>query len=137
VLAVAYMKLVKNNRTEKVAFEPKQSITAVPPADNTAIVLPSIEIARMKGPRGQVIQFYTQALSTIQASTGTQLTANMTLHEYAQATQIKIGGLDKEFKELTKLTEKALYSPHEPDFSEIKQAENIVQAIRRNQNADT
>ncbi len=140
LFAVAYMRLIKNRKTEKTILQFKQTIPTTPSVDSENkpdTVSPTRDITRINGPRGQIIQFYTEALTAVQAATNTQLESSMTLREYAQVTQLKIRALAKEFRELTGLAEKSLYAPHEPQPTEINRAEELSKAIRGNHNADT
>jgi hypothetical protein len=141
IFALTYMKLTKTKKNEKAVVETKQATATWPSTDNKnsspLTTLPIIDITRIRGPRGQIIQFYAQALTAVQGSTGTQLISSMTLREYAQAVQLKIGAFGKEFRALTGLAEKSLYSPHEPELAEIEQARKLSEAIRRDLNANT
>jgi hypothetical protein len=140
LFAVAYMRLTKNRKTEKTTLQSKQTISTTHSVDseNKPVTAPqTIDTTRINGPRGQIIQFYTEALTAVQAATNIQLPPSMTLREYVQATQLKIGALAKEFRELTGLAEKSLYSPHEPHPSEINRAEELSKAIRGNHDAGT
>jgi hypothetical protein len=140
VFAVTYMKFTRTKKLEKTILETRQTVAAAPLTDNKKsanTTLPSIDVIRVTGLRGQLIQFYAEALTAVQASTGVRLATSMTLREYAQATKLKIGAIEKEFRDLTGLAEKSLYSPHEPQPSEIKQAEELSKAIRRNLSAGT
>jgi hypothetical protein len=61
----------------------------------------------------------------------------MTLREYAQLTQPKIGVAADDFFELTTLTEKTLYSSHEPEQKDVEKAEEIHNTLRRKLNTET
>jgi hypothetical protein len=139
VFALTYMKFAKNKKSEKDILGTRQTIAAVPSTDNKKsanTTRPSIDVTIGKGSRGQIIQFYAEALTAVQASTGIELAPSITLREYAQASKLKIGAIEREFRDLTGLAEKSLYSPHEIQPSEIKQAEELSKVIRRNLNAD-
>jgi hypothetical protein len=139
VFALTYMKFAKNKKSKKAIPGTRQTISALPSTDNkksAIITLPSIGITRVKGSRGQIIQFYAEALTAVQMSTGARMAPSMTLREYAQASKLKIGAIEREFRDLTGLAEKSLYSPHEIQPSEIKQAEELSKGLRRNLNAD-
>jgi hypothetical protein len=137
VFAVAYLKLTKSKKTEKDMLESKPAMTTIPSIHdkNNSLALPVVDKTKFSGARGNILQAYREALTVVQTLTGTQLAQNMTLREYVQVTQPKIVALVKEFKELTGLTEKSLYSPYEPQPQETEKAEELSKAIRRNLNA--
>lgn len=139
IFAVAYVRL-KTKKTEKSILETIQTTATTPSMNNKnspITTLPRINVSRSNGPRGQIIQFYAEALTTVQTFTSTPLTPSMTLREYAQTVQLKIGAFVKEFRMLTGLTEKSLYAPHEPQPAEIEQAKELSETIRRYLNAST
>ncbi len=133
IFAVAYIRFTKNKKTKKVPLKTK-TITALsaPIENNLASIQPITNETNFNGTRGKILKTYTEALAAVQTFTNNPLTKTMTLREYAQLTQLKIGNTATEFRELTALAEKSLYSPHEPQPQEIEKAENLSKTVRRN-----
>ena len=127
---VAYFKFAKTKRNKTQAKAEAQPVLFSRGSEAGPVVSSGPEF-RYEGTKGAVLKAYAEGLGAIKLATGEFLRPNMTLREYMQKTGAKIGKATEPFCELTVLAERCLYSPHEPEESELEKARGLADEIGR------
>ena len=110
-------------------------------ASRNALVLPSSEAAgpnaspkpefKLRGAKGKVLQAYVKALKSVESATGNSLRLDVTLREFLQESEPKLGEAAAQFGQLTRMAEKALYSSHTPEEQDLSKAGELLSEIGR------
>jgi hypothetical protein len=135
VIVVMYVKLYSGGKRRKsvVAITAFDEPTITVPIEKPLLVTGEGATGQMRfdGLRGRVLKAYVNALNSVQLVTNESLMPNMTLREYLQITEPKLGAAGVSFSDLTLLGEKSLYSPTDPQESEAEKSEGLANNIRR------
>jgi hypothetical protein len=134
--ALLYTRVAKPNFKANKPKPPEEATTNTPTAPTVAPQSPVLKPEfKPKGTKGKIIDAYLKALGTVEAATGNKLETQMTLREFLQQTQSKIGDAADSFAQLTGLAEKTLYAPHMPNDKDVAKAQlhvsNIIKVLQK------
>ncbi len=130
VIGVAYARFLKT----KPKRESKDSHREERPqflAEASELQLTSSFQAKLAGPKGKLLETYKKSLQIVEAATRVSIKQQMTLREFLQESKPKLRSAAATFGELTRMAERALYSPYVPDEQDLLEAETLLDEIRK------
>lgn len=129
VFGIAFTKFTKTkSKTKSQIVLQEKSLsstkdTAEPKLD------PKVHII-FEGSKGKMLEVYQKALQTVEGAIGVSVKQEMTLREFLQESQQKLGQVASQFSELTGFAERALYSPRIPKEQDLTKAEELLNEIK-------
>jgi hypothetical protein len=127
---VTYSRFTKSKakKESKNASGNASELSSLEPAAPNASPKPEFKFG---GAKGKVLEAYVKALKSVELATGGSLKLEMTLREFLQESEPKLSGVAPQFGQLTRMAEKALYSPHTPEEQDLSKAEELLSEIGR------
>ena len=101
---------------------------SLPLPEPTEIALRELE--ELKDSRGRILKAYVEAVGVAEKATKVSMKPYMTLREFLREILPELDGAAEAFVELTRLSERALYSPYAPGEDEAMQAESLVLTVK-------
>jgi len=102
--------------------------TSLPLPEPTEIPLRDLE--GPEGARDRILKAYVEAVGVAEKATEVSMKPYMTLREFLREILPELDGAAEAFVELTRLSERALYSPYAPGEDEAMQAESLVLTVK-------
>jgi len=127
VVAVGLGVLLVTKRRGRVERGEAPSLEAPAAVERPDEAAPGLEpVVRFEGFKGRLLEAYLRAAVTVQKATGVSAQANMTLREFLREATPGMQSAVKPFARLTRLAERALYSPHVPESDDAAEAEGLA-----------
>jgi hypothetical protein len=130
VIGIAYTRILKTKpkKESKDAFreENPQHLAEAP-----ELQLRSSFQTTLAGPKGKLLETYKKSLQIVETTTGASIKQEMTLSEFLQESKPNLNDATVPFSELTRMTERALYSLYVPEEQDISKAETLQEEIRK------
>jgi hypothetical protein len=130
VIGIAYTRFLKT----KPKKESKDALREERPqyiVEATESQLTTSFQAKLPGLKGKMLETYKKSLQIVETATGVSIKQDMTLREFLQESQPKLSEAAAPFSELTRLAERALYSPHVTEEQDLTEAEILLDKIRK------
>lgn len=130
VIGIAYTRFLKT----KLKKESKDALQEENPqfiVESTESQLTTSFQVKLTGSKGKLLETYKKSLQIIEAATRVLIKQQMTLREFLQESKPKLRDRAASFDELTRMAERALYSPYIPNEQELSEAEILLDGIRK------
>ncbi len=110
--------------------KPKEGARLPEEAEEEETVVTRVE-RRLEGVRAQLLDTYFSCVRLLSERLGVSMGSSTTLREFLSDVSLRDGAIVKPFSKLTSLAEKALYSPHPIQPSDVKEARKLLEQVRR------
>lgn len=109
--------------------QPKAEVTEPPPSEPEPGEIAEYLIEASVGHRERMLRAYAAAVRVIGTVTNVPMRPQMTVREFLREILPELDGAAEAFAELTRLSEKALYSPYAPEADEAAKAESLALTV--------
>ena len=131
VVAVGLGVLLVTKRRGRAERGEAPSLEAPVVVERPAEAVPGLEPAvRFEGFKGRLLEAYLRAAVTVQKATGVPTQPHMTLREFLREATPGMQSVVEPFARLTRLAERALYSPHVPGTDDADEAERLALEVK-------